>query len=104
MDSLDFAFLAYYGAERKDAINSFDQKMEFTGFAMNEHTLYKGLKNNEKFCRQFVLKFMDMVNVDFTYENVKLQFEKFAIDMDNMGAFSFAELNILSLIWQRNFP
>lgn len=87
MDSLDFASLAYYGVERKAAINSFNQKMEFTGSAINEHTLYKGLKGNEKFCRQFVLTFMDMVNVDFTYENVELQFEKFGIDMDKYGSF-----------------
>ncbi len=87
MDCIDFASPAYYGVERKAAINSFNQKMEFTGTAINEHTLYKGLKSNEKFCRQFVLTFMDMANVNFNYENVEKIFAGFGTPPDKFGSF-----------------
>lgn len=87
MDCIEFASLTYYGVERKAAINSFNQIMEFTGVAMNEHTLYKGLKNNDKFCRQFVLTFMDMANVNFAYENVERVFAEFGITPDKFGSF-----------------
>ena len=87
MDSIGFASLSYYGVERKAAINSFNQKMEFTGTAINEHILYNGLKRNKEFCKQFVLTFMDMVNVDFTYENVEAVLKQFEISPEEFGSF-----------------
>lgn len=87
MDCIQFASLTYYDVERKAAINSFNQKMEFTGFAMNEQTLYQGLKNNENFRKQFVLTFMDMVNVDFAYENVEAVLAEFGASPDEFGSF-----------------
>lgn len=87
MDSIGFASLNYYGVKRKAAINSFNQKMEFTGSAINEHTLYKGLKQNQEFCKQFVLTFMDMVNIDFTYENIEKNLKEFGISPDDYGSF-----------------
>jgi len=87
MDCIQFASCPYYGVEKREEINSFNQKMEFTGSAFNEHTLYKGLKRNEKFCKQFVLTFMDMANVDFNDQNVKKTFDKFGITPDEFGSF-----------------
>lgn len=71
MDCIEFASRTYYEVESKAEINSFNQTMEFTGKRLNEQTLYSGLKANAEFCRQFVLSFMDMANVNFSYKNVE---------------------------------
>ncbi len=75
-DCVEWMNPEYYGAESKAEVNSFTQKMEYTGTAINEHTLYSAVKNNEKFRRQFVLSFLDMANVNFSEKNVNAVFEK----------------------------
>lgn len=87
MDSLEAVSLKYYGAESAAQIDSFCQKMEFTGSAMNEMSLFKGLKQNQEFCKQFVLTFQDMVNVDFEYERILSIFEEFGEKTERFGEF-----------------
>lgn len=70
MDCIGAVSCEYYGVKSAAQINSFSQIMEFTGQSFRDHMLYSGLKVNEEFCRQFVLTFMDMANVNFAYENV----------------------------------
>ncbi len=78
---------AYYEEKEKAAVNSFDETMQFTGVAINEHLLYSSAKNSPKFREQFVLTFMDMANVNFDVENVKKEFAKWNESIDIYGKF-----------------
>ena len=76
-----------YGVERKAQINSFAEIMETTGKALDSHTIFGAAKANEGFCKQFVLTFMDMVNVNFSIENVEKIFEKWNVTIEEYDGF-----------------
>ena len=69
MDCLQWVDCQYYGVDESVAINSFNQVMQYTGYAMNEHKIFAAVKENPDFRRQFVTSFLDMANVDFSLEN-----------------------------------
>lgn len=54
-----------YGVRMED-VNTFTTDTHYAGGAFNTRPMYTALKKNPRFCRQFVLSFMDMVNTDFT--------------------------------------
>ena len=76
MDCVEWMNWSYYGESEKAAVNSFIEVMQFTDMAIKEHKIYFSCKENEEFCKQFVLSFMDMANVNFAVDNVKNVFEK----------------------------
>lgn len=86
-DCLEWINIGYYGVDEKAAVNSFVSTMEHTGVAINEHVLYSSAKNSPKFCKQFVLSFMDMANVNFSMENVEKVFAKWNSSPDIYGSF-----------------
>lgn len=51
-----------------EEINTFTTDTHYAGAAFNTRPMYAALKRSPKFCRQFVVSFMDMVNTDFTVE------------------------------------
>ena len=75
-DCLEWANPRYYDVDSKAEINSFIKSMEYTGVAIDEHLLYSTAKRNGQFCKQFVLSFLDMANVNFSMENVTKVFEE----------------------------
>ena len=79
--------LEHYGIERAAELNSFTVKGRHVGHSINEQTIYQGLKVNPTFCKQFVLSFMDMTNVNFAVENVEKVFEQYEFEMKNFGDF-----------------
>lgn len=87
MDCLEWMDKSYYGAEERAAINSFTEVMQFTGMAIDEHQIYASAKKNEEFCKQFVLTFMDMANVNFSVENIEKTFEKWNVTTEEFGDF-----------------
>lgn len=78
----DVDCLGWYGAECYK-IDSFTEIGRNLQIAMNQHTVYKELKENRDFCKKFVLTFMDLANYNFVYQNVAEQLEK------NEGNMSF---------------
>ena len=48
---------------------------------VNERLIYKSLKANPDFCKQFVLSFMDIVNTDFTVERMTELLEEWGEDI-----------------------
>lgn len=86
-DCVEWMNCSYYGASEKAEVNSFSETMQFTGVAINEHLLYSSAKNSPKFCKQFVLSFMDMANVNFSMESVEKVFEKWNNSPDICGSF-----------------
>lgn len=88
MDCLSWNSIGYYGAMRHD-IDSFAHDKEYAGVAYNQERVYKALRVNETFCRQFVLTFMDLANTNFAAEIVEEQITDWGRDMDwNDGFFA----------------
>lgn len=81
-DCVEWMNYTYYGVGGKAEVNSFKETMQFTGTAINEHLLYSTAKNNSEFCKQFVLSFMDMANVNFLVENVEKAFAKWGTELE----------------------
>lgn len=52
-------------------IDSFSKRGGGVSFALNESTLFKALRQNEEFCEQFVITFMDLVNENFSVKSVE---------------------------------
>ena len=57
--------LEYYGFDARAEINTFTHPQDWTGFIMNENSIFQGLKECEPFRKQFVLTFLDIANVNF---------------------------------------
>lgn len=77
----------YYQVESTAQVNSFDTKGRYVGHSINEHEIYQALKANESYCKQFVLSFMDIANVNFSVANVEKIFEKWGYTTDLYGDF-----------------
>lgn len=87
VDCLVWAHPEAYGVEKKSQIDSFSKVMEYTGLALNEHPIFVIAKENKNFCKQFVLTFMDMANVNFSVENVENVFSKWKVSIDEYDGF-----------------
>lgn len=83
MDCVEWMNWSYYDAPEKAAVNSFANVMQFTGMSIDEHKIYASGKKNTEFCKQFVLSFMDMANVNFAIENVEKAFAKWDEELDD---------------------
>ena len=79
--------LEYYGFEERAAINTFTHPQDWTGYIMNENSIFQGLKECETFRKQFVLTFLDIANVNFAPENVEPLLAKYGLDMNWLEGF-----------------
>ena len=80
MDSISWNSIVDYGAMRH-GINSFAQEKAYAGVAYNQETMYKALRSNEEFCKQFVLTFMDLANENFSAERISEEITLWGYDM-----------------------
>lgn len=87
VEPLESLRLEYYGFEERAAINTFTHPQDWTGFIMNENSIFQGLKNCEAFRKQFVLTFMDIANVNFAPENVEPLLNRYGLDMTWLESF-----------------
>ncbi len=88
MDCVSWNSIAYYQALRYN-IDSFAQTKEFAGQPYNQERIYKALRVNGEFCRQFVLTFMDMANTNFRSDVVAEKIVDYGRDMTwNDGFFA----------------
>lgn len=53
----------------------------------NEWDIYKALKANEKFCEQYVITFMDLLNSNFSADNIQRIMEELDITDENIQMF-----------------
>lgn len=77
----------YYQVESSAEVNSFTTKGRYVGQSISEHDIYQALKGNPSYCKQFVLSFMDMANVNFAIENVNKVFQEYGYSADVYGDF-----------------
>lgn len=87
VDCLEWIDKTFYGVDERAAVNSFDEMMQFTGVAVNEHLLFSAAKRSDLFRKQFVLSFLDMANVNFSLNNVEKIFAEWDYDIDEFGDF-----------------
>ena len=71
VEAVESLRLYFYGFESRAEINSFSQPQDWTGYIINENSIYQGLKDCETFRRQFVTTFLDIANVNFAPERVE---------------------------------
>lgn len=88
MDSITWTDPEGYGCSSVAQINTFSQVMESTGQALNEYPLFRAMKQNEIFRKQFVLTFMDLANTNYSLKAVSEKLEEWGKDLDwNDGFF-----------------
>ncbi len=61
----------YYEVEEAAQINPFTARITENSINFEEQTLFKALKRNEEFCARFIDTFNDMMDNDFSPENVE---------------------------------
>lgn len=87
VEPLESLRLEYYGFEERAAINSFTHPQDWTGFILNENSIYQGLKECETFRKQFVLTFLDIANVNFAPEKVEPILNRYGLDLTWLESF-----------------
>lgn len=87
VEPLESLRLEYYGFEERAAINTFTHPQDWTGYIMNENSIFQGLKECETFRKQFVLTFLDIANVNFAPENVEPLLKQYGLDMTWLESF-----------------
>jgi len=87
MDAMEWLDINYYQAEEVAAIDSFSQKPQYASCSYNQMTIYSALRENETFCKQFVLTFMDLLNDNFTSEKAGIILEEYGKDITWLGSF-----------------
>ncbi|MCR5756047.1 MAG: CotH kinase family protein [Acetatifactor sp.] len=73
-----------YGYPETD-INTFNLDTHYAGPAFNTRPLYKALKQNPTFCRQFVLTFLDLLNTELTLDAARAAMDTWNIHMELWG-------------------
>lgn len=87
MDAVGWTSLRYYEIEEEAALDSFSTTPRYTKIAFNEGAIYKALKQNEQFSKQFVLTFMDLLNTNFSVENASSKLEAYGQDITWLNSF-----------------
>lgn len=87
MDAVGWTSLRYYEIEEEAALDSFSTKPRFTKIAFNQGAIYKALRQNEQFCKQFVLTFMDLLNTNFSVEKVSVKLQEHGEDITWLNSF-----------------
>ncbi len=87
VEPLESLRLEYYGFDKRAEINTFTHPQDWTGYIMNENSIFQGLKECETFRKQFVLTFLDIANVNFATENVEPLLADYGLDMTWLESF-----------------
>jgi len=87
MDAVGWTSKRYYEVEEEAAVDSFSQQPRYADMPFNQGTLYAALRQNEQFCKQFVLTFMDLLNTNFVVENVSEKLNEHGEDITWLNSF-----------------
>jgi len=87
MDAIEWTDLNYYQVEEVAAVDSFSQKPQYANCSYNQMTIYSALRENEAFCKQFVITFMDLLNDNFTSEKAGVLLDEYGEDITWLGSF-----------------
>ena len=87
MDAVGWTSKRYYEVEEEAAVDSFSQQPRYADMPYNQGALYVALRQNEQFCKQFVLTFMDLLNTNFAVENVSEKLQEHGEDITWLNSF-----------------
>ena len=87
MDSMEWNLGEDYGVEICAQIDPFCMKNDDEDITYNEDAIFAALRQNEDFCKQFVLTAMDLMNWNFTPEKVKPHLEYFRKNLEWRDSF-----------------
>ena len=87
MDAIEWTSINYYEVDEIAAIDSFSKKPRYASYPYNQSPIYMAVRKSEKFCEQFVLTFMDLMNTNFTPENAGKLLEQYGKDLTWLGSF-----------------
>lgn len=87
MDAVGWTSKRYYEVEEEAAVDSFSQQPRYADMPYNQGTLYAALRQNEQFCKQFVLTFMDLLNTNFAVDSVSEKLQKHGEDITWLNSF-----------------
>lgn len=87
IEPLESLRLEYYGFAERAQINTFTHPQDWTGYVLNENSIFQGLKECETFRKQFVLSFLDIANVNFSRENVEPLLKQYGLNMTWLESF-----------------
>lgn len=76
-----------YGVKDGYQINPFTMIGKWQSEPITGWPLYSSLRKNDDFCRRFVITFLDLVNTDFKYENVRKKMDMLQIRDRNIDNF-----------------
>ena len=80
LDALEWDDAEIWGCDSQAEKNTFYLKPRFIKQRVEGQTIFKALRNNPNFVRQFVLTFTDLANTDFQYERVKAALDAYGYD------------------------
>ncbi len=84
LDAMEWRDAADWNLEAQEEKNSFVLTQKYAGgYALRELPIYRELKENPAFRRQYVLTFMDLVNQNFRYERVKEVMDSWSYDLED---------------------
>lgn len=81
MDSIEWDDAERYGVENNAMIDTFTMRPPYTTGSYEEQYMYRNVRRIPSFCKQFVLTFMDLVNTNFTIENVTKKLAEYGEDI-----------------------
>lgn len=87
MDAVEWTSIRYYEAPEVAGVDSFSKKPRYAGCAYNQGIIYSALRQNEDFCKQFVLTFMDLLNTNFSVESAEILLQKYGRDITWLESF-----------------
>lgn len=87
MDAIEWIEHEYYGITDSAEINSFAEKPQYAASAYNQGVIYQALYHSDKFRKQFVNTFMDLMNENFSLDNVSEKLKKYDRDISWLNSF-----------------
>lgn len=81
MDAIEWKEYDRYAVENNAMIDTFSMRPPYTSGPYNEQYIYRNVRRIPSFCKQFVLTFMDLVNTNFTIENVTEKLQEYGEDI-----------------------
>lgn len=77
LDCMNWMDQDIFGVDALYMVNTFSTQPRFVDVPINKQAIYVALKNNDAFCKQFVLTFMDLVNTAFSMDTVFAKMNEF---------------------------
>lgn len=80
LDAMEWGDAELWECDSQAEKNTFYLKPRFVEKRITDQEIFEGLRKNPAFCRQFVLTFTDLANMNFQYERAKAVLDAYGYD------------------------